>query len=177
MKRFLMLFLTSILLVNIVACGNESMETGDSSGNLNVDSQQLKAEENNTISIEKKEEETMIDIKIIVGEQTYLAKLYDNETTQKLIEKLPMTLDMSEMNGNEKYYYFSDNFPTNAQVPDAIHAGDLMLYGSNCLVLFYKNFSTSYSYTPLGYMKDPMGLEEMLGAGNVQIIFEVNELG
>lgn len=119
----------------------------------------------------------MIDIKIIVGEQTYLAKLYDNETTQKLIEKLPITLDMSEMNGNEKYYYFSDNFPINAQVPDAIHAGDLMLYGSNCLVLFYKNFSTLYSYTPLGYMKDPMGLKEMLGAGNVQIIFEVNELG
>lgn len=30
------------------------METGDSCGNLNVDSQQLKTEENNTMSIEKK---------------------------------------------------------------------------------------------------------------------------
>lgn len=40
----------------------------------------------------------------------------------------------------------------------SIHAGDIMLYGASCLVLFYEDFNTSYRYTPLGYIEDPDGL-------------------
>ena len=29
-----------------------------------------------------------------------------------------------------------------------------MLYGSDCLVLFYKTFSTNYSYTKIGKVKE-----------------------
>ena len=54
-----------------------------------------------------------------------------------------------------------------------INAGDLMLYGSNCLVIFYESFSTSYSYTKIGHIDNPEGLAETLGSGNIKVTFEV----
>ena len=46
-----------------------------------------------------------------------------------------------------------------------------MLFGSNCVVLFYKNFSTGYSYTRIGKLDNPADLEKTLGAGNVRAKF------
>ena len=114
----------------------------------------------------------MLRIEIIVGSQTYSATLYDNEAAKTLLDRLPLTLSMSELNGNEKYYYLDSDLPANSSRPSGINTGDLMLYGSNCLVLFYESFSTSYSYTPLGYIDDPAGLAAALGGGSVQVTFQ-----
>ena len=114
-------------------------------------------------------------IRITVGNQDFSAELYDNETTRAWLGQMPMTLEMSELNGNEKYHYFSESLPTNPERPDAIHTGDLMLYGQSCLVLFYKDFVTSYSYTPLGYMEDAAGLAQVLGNGNVIVSFRLDD--
>lgn len=111
-------------------------------------------------------------LKIIVSNQTFLAKLYSNEATEELIKRMPMTVKMNELNGNEKYIYLPSDFPTSAQHPRQIQQGDLMLYGSDCLVLFYQNFPTSYSYTPLGHIENPSGLVEALGKGSVEITFQ-----
>ena len=47
-----------------------------------------------------------------------------------------------------------------------------MLFGDNCLVVFYKDFSTSYSYTKIGTVEDIAGLADALGAGDVQCAFK-----
>ena len=47
--------------------------------------------------------------------------------------------------------------------------GDIYLYQSNYLVLFYKTFSTSYSYTELGKLKDPTDLDTLIGSNNVEV--------
>ena len=78
---------------------------------------------------------------------------------------------MSELNGNVKYNYLPFTLPTNASNPEQIHAGDLMLYGSDCLVLFYKSFPTSYCYTPIGCIDDPSNLADVVGDGGVQVAF------
>lgn len=117
------------------------------------------------------EENNMKSIEIIVGNNIFTATLYDNDAAKALQSLLPMTLNMSELNGNEKYYYLSDSLPTDSSRPSGIHTGDLMLYGNNCLVLFYESFSTSYSYTPLGYIDNTDGLAAALGSGNVQVTF------
>lgn len=117
--------------------------------------------------------ESRIMLKIIIGDSTFSASLYDNDTASALAEMLPVTLDMNELNGNEKYYYFDTNLPSSAQKPSQIQTGDIMLYGKSCLVLFYKSFSTSYSYTPIGRIEYTEGLAEALGSGDVRITFEL----
>jgi hypothetical protein len=79
---------------------------------------------------------------------------------------------MLELNNNEKYYDLPNALPANSSNPATIKNGDLMLYGSKTLVLFYKTFSTSYSYTKLGRIDDVTGLASALGSGNVTITFE-----
>lgn len=121
-----------------------------------------------TKPIKEQESNTMT---ITINGQVFYAALYDNETTTALKAKLPLTLSMSELNGNEKYNYLPFSLPANAGNPGQIHAGDLMLYGSDCLVLFYESFPTSYRYTPIGRVNDPSGLADAVGGGGVQVTF------
>ena len=110
-------------------------------------------------------------ISIEVNGQTFSATLADNDTARAFAARLPMTLDMRELNGNEKYFYLDEPLPAAAQRVGQIRAGDLMLFGSDCVVLFYENFATSYTYTPIGRIDDPDGLADALGSGSAEVFF------
>ena len=97
--------------------------------------------------------------------------LEDNVTTQALIAQLPLTLYLEELNGNEKHGQLSGTLPTDEKRPGIIHNGDLMLYGNQTLVVFYKTFSSIYSYTRIGKLEQPEELQKVLGSGNVEITF------
>lgn len=127
------------------------------------------AQEGSIITMQK--EKTFQTILVSVGQQTFKLNLFENETTKAIIKKLPLTLDMNELGGNEKYFHFSTTLPTHSFNPKMIHTGDVMLWGSNSLVLFYQTFSTSYAYTKIGYIEDTTHLEEALGKGNVVVKF------
>lgn len=113
-----------------------------------------------------------LNIEISAGGRTFNATLYDNPSARAFMAQLPLTLNMSELNNNEKYYYMDNPYPVNEQEVGHINAGDLMLYGNDCIVLFYDSFDTSYEYTPLGYINDPDGLANALGSGRVSVTFE-----
>lgn len=113
-------------------------------------------------------------IKITVNSLNFTATLLDNNSAKAFKKMLPLTINMNELNSNEKYYDFLNSLPTNSSNPRTIKKGDLMLYGSNTLVLFYKSFSTPYSYSKIGSIDNPNGLEEALGTGNVSVTFENN---
>lgn len=112
---------------------------------------------------------------VTIGTTVFTATLYSNPSATAFKARLPLTIDMTELNGNEKYYDFSSPLTNNASVVGNIKLGDLMLYGNNTLVIFYKNFNTSYSYTKLGYINNPTGLANVLGTGNVIVKFENNK--
>jgi hypothetical protein len=114
---------------------------------------------------------TESQMKIKIGTQTFTATLADNATATAFKALLPMTVAMVELNGNEKYVDLPSNLPANASNPGTIQNGDLMLYGANTLVLFYKSFSTSYRYTKLGRIDDPAGLAAAVGSGDVSVTF------
>lgn len=114
-----------------------------------------------------------IKIKLTVGVNTFTASLSNNKTAQAFKNKLPFELKMIELNGNEKYADLNGPIVTNSSNPGKISIGDLMLYGDQTLVVFYKSFSTPYSYTSIGKIDDVAGLAAALGAGNVTIKFEL----
>ena len=115
------------------------------------------------------------NLKVTIGTVSFNATLENNETAKAFERLLPMTVNMSELNNNEKYYYLQNGLPTTPSSPGTIRTGDLMLYGSTCVVLFYETFSTSYSYTRLGRITNPSGLLSALGAGSVNVIFEITD--
>lgn len=112
-------------------------------------------------------------VAIKVGNKTFTATLEDNAAARAFKALLPVTIHMTELNGNEKYFRFKDDLPTNASNPGMIQAGDLMIYGHNTLVLFYQAFLTSYSYTRVGRIKDPDGLAAAVGSGDVTVTCEL----
>lgn len=155
-KLFVILYALSVL-VSLAACSGKTAKVPAAG---KTEQPPVTKEDANTLKIE-----------IVVGSKTYSATLHDNETAKAFTDMLPLTLDMAELNGNEKYYYLDASLPTNPSTPSGIHAGDIMLYGNNCLVLFYESFSTSYSYTPIGHISDSQGLANQLGSGNMQVTF------
>ena len=120
------------------------------------------------------EELAMTTCTLSVGDQRYSVTLADTEAARALAARLPLTLSMTERNGNEKYANLDQPLPTAATQPGEIHTGDLMLYGADCLVLFYADFTTAYSYTPLGRLVDPTGLAAALGTGGVTVTLTAN---
>ena len=152
-KKFLIIFLAGILLTGC----------GESAENFSA----VEDKKNPAV-----EEEIGMKIKILIGDKIFDATLEDNATTREFVKNLPLEVTMTELNGNEKYYRFGKTFPSADKKVGEIHSGDLMLYSSSYVVLFYKNFSTSYSYTRLGKIENSADLEKIVGTGNISVRFE-----
>ena len=106
-----------------------------------------------------------------VGERRYAITLTDNAAARAFAAQLPLTLDMSELTGNEKHADLPKPLPANASRPGTIRNGDLMLYGGDTLVVFYLTFQSSYWYTRLGRVDDPSDLAKGLGPRGFRVLF------
>ncbi len=157
MKKGL-LFLGSIVLMGLIIFLAIGSENNEELNDVSPSTEDIKEEGNMSIHIE-------------IEGVSYTVLLEDNDTSKELVEKLPFTLTMSELNGNEFYFYFADSFPNNAISVGEIHTGDLMLYGDDCLVLFYEDFSTSYRYTKIGSVIDADNLKDLAGKESITVVF------
>ena len=110
---------------------------------------------------------------IRIGSKSFTATLAENPTATAFRAMLPLTVDMADLNDNEKVVSLSDKLPTTDVNPKQIQAGDLMIWSSRSLVLFYKSFPTSYSYTRLGRINDASELSAAVGSGNLTVTFEL----
>ena len=146
-KKILYLFLVIISLSLVTGCKKNNDNLNKTNNNSSEEINMMKA---------------------IINDNEYIINLEDNETAKNFINILPKELTMNELNGNEKYIYLDTTLPTNEFNPKKINAGDVMLYGNNCLVIFYKSFDTTYSYTKIGHIDN---LDD-LGNGSILVKFE-----
>ena len=159
MKKIVYSLLIVICLFIAVGCNSKKDETNNQNNSTNQQESNNKSSSSN---------EVIKSVKAIINGKEYVINLEDNETAKSFANLLPQELNMSELNGNEKYIYLDTTLPTNSSNPKRINAGDVMLYGNNCLVIFYKSFDTSYSYTRIGHIDNLPNL----GNNNVLVKFE-----
>lgn len=157
----------TLCLVASCACANPSPRPSDESS-LPPPSDELRDDDDASDT----DTEGASQMTIRIDAVTLSATIEDNETAEAFTLMLPLTLAMTDLNANEKYADLPRSLPTNTSSPGTIHPGDVMLYGNKTLVLFYKTFSTSYSYTRIGEVDDVSGLAAALGSGNVTVTFE-----
>lgn len=117
--------------------------------------------------------EHTVNITVQIDRQHFTLTLNDSPAARAFVNRLPLTLDMAELNGNEKHADLAEALPENPVRPGHLRAGDLMLYGDKTLVLFYSRFDSGYRYTPLGRVDNPVGLAQAVGNQSVRIHFAV----
>ena len=180
-KRVILSVVIILLVALITGCNNKE---NDIMKNQNTIEESLNSNENSTTNNENtnsntisntneentntKEEVNMSDVKILINDKEYSINLENNETVKELIKLLPLDITMRELNGNEKYIYLDNTLTSNSSNPKHINSGDVMLYGNNCLVIFYKSFDTSYSYTKIGHIDNLPNL----GSGDISVKIE-----
>ncbi len=156
MKRFLLFFVGVGLMIALAACGTAE-PAQDSS-------------EPETVL-----EETEMKLNVEVNGTIFTAALEDNAAVDAFVEMMreaPVVIEMSDYSGFEKVGPLGTSLPTsNSQT--TTQAGDIVLYNSSQIVIFYG--SNSWSYTRLGKIDDLTGWEEALGIGDVTVTFSVGK--
>ena len=95
----------------------------------------------------------------------------ENASTEALLELVkdqPLTIRMSMYGGFEQVGPIGRSLPRDDR-QTTTHAGDIVLYSGNRIVVFYG--SNSWAYTPLGHITDKNAeeLAELLGNGDVTV--------
>jgi hypothetical protein len=119
------------------------------------------------VPIDRKESRMWMSI----GERRFPVTLADTAAARAFAAQLPLTLRMEDLNSNEKHATLPKALPANASRPGTLRNGDLMLYGTDTLVVFYVSFDSPYSYTRIGRVDDPAGLPRAVGSREVQVRF------
>ena len=90
----------------------------------------------------------------------------------EMMSAAPVIIQMNDYSGFEKVGSLGMSLP----VDDSritTHAGDIVLYNGNQIVIFYG--SNSWSYTRLGKIEDLSGWEDALGSGDVTVTFSLEQ--
>ncbi len=167
MKKISVLLLILILLLTPAACSGKAAtdESPDKSASYTQPfTAQVTESESKTYETEKGEK---MNITIRINGRAFSATLENNAAAKELYEIIRtegLSVDMSDYSGFEKVGALGRTLTSDDKYIKAA-AGDIMLYQSNQIVMFYG--SNSWSYTKLGRINDLSGWRDALGSGSV----------
>lgn len=169
-KGLLLIFMMCLILAG---CGGTQENKTDASDPVTTETgKTVQAGEDR-----QKEENEMSEkiMRVQIGEYTFTAALEDNAATEALtgmMEEGPVTVNMRDYAGFEKVGSLETSLPSSDR-QTTTQAGDIVLYQSNQIVMFYG--SNSWSYTRLARVEDLTGWEKALGSGNVTVTFSLED--
>ncbi len=138
LKSFAITLLSTITLLNIFAC-----EKIPDQVSVNTHEEQNENQNNNGTTMPE-------TINITISGKSLPVKIEDNVATKALVEALreaSITYEARDYGGFEKVGQLGHTLPSN-DTQMTTQAGDVILYSSNQIVLFYG--SNSWSYTRIG---------------------------
>lgn len=155
-------WLSAMLAVALFACGYEQCISADTPRRMDG-------------SADAPGRENLIPVRIMVGSVEFIAQFSDTAPARVLLEQMPFTVEMRDHAGQEKVVQLPYAFPAATAVrPSIIEDGELYLWSSDRLVLFYTTFRNSYGgYVRLGRIEDTTGLLEALGHGVATVTFSL----
>ena len=183
MRKIVLVMLVSFCTFTAVLSGcagcsqTETPESESSDPTPDADSGEPRESESAGNDAEGFEEEDNMGRKIIVevNGSRFTATLENNKAAdalEEMVQEEPVTVQMSDYAGFEKVGSLGTSLPaSNRQT--TTHAGDIVLYQGNQIVIFYG--SNSWSYTRLGKIDDLTGWEEALGNGDVTLTLSLEE--
>lgn len=179
MKKQMIFILAVLMMFYLVACSRENDLSGDETNTTeteSIQSEENEAEDVSAISSEEGQntkEDTEMKLQIEAGGSTFTATLEDNEAVTALVEMLedePIVIEMDDYSGFEKVGSLGTSLPaSNSQM--TTQAGDIVLYNSSQIVMFYG--SNSWSYTKLAEVDDLTGWEDALGSGSLTVTLSI----
>ena len=163
MKKLLLICMAFVLFMGFTACTNTKQASEGESASID--------------SHDTAETEEITDMKmnVTIGDKSFTATLEDNAATRELMKMMgeaPISINMDDYSGFEKVGSLGKSLTTdNRQI--TTHAGDIVLYSGNQIVMFYG--SNSWSYTKIGKIDDLSGWEDALGNGSITAVFSLEE--
>ena len=131
------------------------------------------AADNNESENKEEGEQTEMKMNVQIGDYNFTATLEANAAVDELVGMMKggaVTVDMDDYSGFEKVGSLGQSLTTsNSQT--TTHAGDIVLYNGNNIVMFYG--SNSWSYTRIGKIDDLTDWEKALGGGSITAVFTV----
>ena len=169
MKKILYFTVLVLIITGITACASENHST--------IEQPTTSITSENTGEQEVQNEQSQDEIsqmKIQIGEYIFYASLENNTSVDALIQMMketPIVINMRDYSGFEKVGSLGTTLPdSNSQI--TAHAGDIVLYNKDQIVVFYG--SNSWSYTKLGHVNDLTDWEKALGSGEVEVTFSID---
>ncbi len=119
------------------------------------------------------EEDMVKKMTLQIGNSSFTATLENNPAVDAFVEMMnnsPIIIQMNDYSGFEKVGSLGTNLPADDK-QTTTHAGDIVLYNGNQIVIFYG--SNAWSYTRLGKIDDLSGWEDALGSGDITVTFSL----
>ena len=168
------------LVFSLSACGSARASSGPQTGpgaQTAETAAETISEQTTDNTVAKEEQKTMLQMKI--GETKVSVSWEDNDSVaalKELCKDAPLTIQMSMYGGFELVGSIGTRLPSN-DAQTTTSAGDIVLYSSNQVVVFYG--SNSWDYTRLGHItdQDAAGMASLLSNGNVTITISMEDAG
>ena len=181
-KQILRVFMVLALFTALPGCGSRQVQNAFADTTSNTAAVETTAVE--TTAVETNAAETAIAgeakekmLRMMIGDTAVAVDWENNESVEalkNLCAETPLVIQMSMYGGFEQVGPVGTRLPS-SDVQTRTSAGDIVLYSSSQIVVFYG--SNSWAYTRLGRItdQDPAGMAALLGNGDVKITISVEK--